>query len=213
MSPPVATDATSVALANFEVITADTATLADAERVVSPDHINHEAANEPLGCRQTRPARAPRHPRLAALRVRALRDRGPRRGRERSARRAPLRGDGPAHRRLRVLRRGGDVKDAFPATLREATMARRTGSRSSTAWPPRTAPTATTWAWPSSSAGCRPSRRSCSGWRSPSAASAARWRSARRPGESKRDSPSLDWPVVFRFCACSRRGAGRPRGR
>ena len=55
MSSPVATDAVGVALANFEVITADTATLAEAERVVAPDHVNHEAANEPLECRQRGP--------------------------------------------------------------------------------------------------------------------------------------------------------------
>lgn len=45
----------AIALANFQLITADVATLADAERVVAPDHVNHEAHNEPLECRAQGP--------------------------------------------------------------------------------------------------------------------------------------------------------------
>ncbi|MDA0182740.1 ester cyclase [Solirubrobacter phytolaccae] len=56
MTSPLTSSPTDIALANFELITAESVTLADAERVVSPDHVNHEAHNEPLECR----ARGPR---------------------------------------------------------------------------------------------------------------------------------------------------------
>ena len=49
------TSATDVALANIGLITADAVTLADVERVVAPDHVNHEAHNEPLECRRPGP--------------------------------------------------------------------------------------------------------------------------------------------------------------
>ena len=104
------------------MITADTATLAEAERVVSPDHINHEAANEPLECRQPGP--------LGLLATRAwLRSAFERFEIEvlDAVENGPL-----VALRCEVTVRhtgdfvfcdaAGDVKDAFPATLREATM-------------------------------------------------------------------------------------------
>ncbi len=122
MSSPVATDAVGVALANFEVITADTVTLAEAERVVAPDHVNHEAANEPLECRQRGP--------LGLLATRAwLRSAFERFDIEvlDAVENGPL-----VALRCEVTVRhtgdfvfcdaAGDVKDAFPATLREATI-------------------------------------------------------------------------------------------
>ena len=52
---PLVTSATDVAIAGMRLISADTVTLAEAERLVAPDHINHEARDEPVECRRPGP--------------------------------------------------------------------------------------------------------------------------------------------------------------
>ena len=87
-----------------------------------------------------------------------------------STSRAPLRGDGPAHRRLHVLRRGGWRQRRLPGhaargdDLPVALVHDLDGLA-------RRAPRGRDdLGMASSSARCRPSRPTCSGWRSPSAA-------------------------------------------
>ncbi len=70
---------------------------------------------------------------------------------------------------------GGDAADG--AGVRESP--RRTGCGSATGWSSSTGPTATTSAWPSSSAGRRPARRSCSGRSGRPGGPAACWRASR----------------------------------
>jgi hypothetical protein len=55
MSSNLATSATDAAIAGMRLISADTVTLADAERLVAPGHVNHEARDEPVECRQRGP--------------------------------------------------------------------------------------------------------------------------------------------------------------
>ena len=110
----------AVAIAGMQLISADAVTLADVERLVAPDHVNHEARDEPVECRR------PGAPGLLATRA-WLR-----------AAFSPLHfeiletvedGETVAVRcEMHVRHTGdfvvcdaaGDVKDAFPATQREA---------------------------------------------------------------------------------------------
>lgn len=123
MSSASLTGNAAIALANFELITADTVTLADAERVVAPEHVNHEAHNEPLECRE----RGPRG--LLATRewLRAAFSRF-----EIEPVDVVEEGELVALRCRVTVRHTGDfaffdpagrVKDAFPPTHREATIA------------------------------------------------------------------------------------------
>jgi hypothetical protein len=114
------TCATDVAIAGMRLISADSVTLADVERLVAPDHINHEARDEPVECRQPGPLGllATRHwlrHAFAELDFEVLD--------------AIEAGEIVAVRcEMRVRHTGdfvvcdatGDVKDAFPATQREA---------------------------------------------------------------------------------------------
>lgn len=123
MTSPAATSTTAVALANFELMTAEAVTLADVERVLSADHVNHEAHNEPLECRERGPrgflaTRAWLRSAFSRLEFEPL----------------DVVEDGPlvAVRCLMTVRHTGDfvfcdaagrVEQAFPPTQREATIA------------------------------------------------------------------------------------------
>ena len=116
------TGAAAVALANIDLITGPAFSLAEAERVVAPDHVNHEAHNEPLECRQRGP--------LGLLATRKwLRSAFERFDVEV----IDVAEDGPlvALRCAVTVRHtgdfvvcdaAGDVKEAFPPTYREATI-------------------------------------------------------------------------------------------